>query len=67
MDLSALLSRLQFAFAGLAAWPTTIEALHLIAEPRARRIVFEFGTNWSERSRVRGKPGDRAQPLTQAL
>src|SRR5580700_1025511 len=90
MDLSALLlSRLQFAFTvsfhiifpsftiGLAAWLTTIEALHLATGRPAYRIVFEFwlkifgiafgmgvvsgivlafefGTNWSELSRVSG-------------
>ena len=55
MDLSALLlSRLQFAFTvsfhivfpsftiGLAAWLTTIEALHLATGRPAYRIVFEF-------------------------
>jgi cytochrome d ubiquinol oxidase subunit I len=90
MNLSALLlSRLQFAFTvsfhivfpsftiGLAAWLTTIEALHLATGRPAYRIVFEFwlkifgiafglgvvsgivmafefGTNWSELSRVSG-------------
>src|SRR6202047_669894 len=90
MELSALLlSRLQFAFTvsfhiifpsftiGLAAWLTTIEALHLATGRPAYRIVFEFwlkifgiafglgvvsgivmafefGTNWSELSRVSG-------------
>ena len=90
MDFSALLlSRLQFAFTvsfhiifpsftiGLAAWLTTIEALHLATGRPAYRIVFEFwlkifgiafglgvvsgivmafefGTNWSELSRVSG-------------
>ena len=55
MELSALLlSRLQFAFTvsfhiifpsftiGLAAWLTTIEALHLATGRPAYRIVFEF-------------------------
>ena len=55
MDASALLlSRLQFAFTvsfhiifpsftiGLAAWLTTIEALHLATGRPAYRIVFEF-------------------------
>ena len=90
MDLSALLlSRLQFAFTvsfhiifpsftiGLAAWLTTIEALHLATGRPVYRIIFEFwlkifgvafglgvvsgivmafefGTNWSELSRVSG-------------
>ena len=90
MELSALLlSRLQFAFTvsfhiifpsftiGLAAWLTTIEALHLATGRPAYRIVFEFwlkifgiafglgvvsgivmafefGTNWSELSRISG-------------
>jgi cytochrome bd ubiquinol oxidase subunit I len=90
MDFSALLlSRLQFAFTvsfhivfpsftiGLAAWLTTIEALHLATGRPAYRIVFEFwlkifgvafglgvvsgivmafefGTNWSELSRISG-------------
>src|ERR1700730_14299359 len=90
MELTALLlSRLQFAFTvsfhivfpsftiGLAAWLTTIEALHLVTGRPAYRIVFdfwlkifgvafglgvvsgivmafEFGTNWSELSRVSG-------------
>ena len=90
MELSALLlSRLQFAFTvsfhiifpsftiGLAAWLTTIEALHLATGRPAYRIVFEFwlkifgiafglgvvsgivmafefGTNWSELSRLSG-------------
>ena len=90
MDLSTLLlSRLQFAFTvsfhivfpsftiGLAAWLTTIEALHLATGRPAYRIVFEFwlkifgiafglgvvsgivmafqfGTNWSELSRLSG-------------
>jgi cytochrome d ubiquinol oxidase subunit I len=55
MEMSALLlSRLQFAFTvsfhiifpsftiGLAAWLTTIEALHLITGRPVYRIVFEF-------------------------
>ena len=55
MDLSALLlSRLQFAFTvsfhiifpsftiGLAAWLTTIEALHLATGRPVYRIIFEF-------------------------
>src|SRR5271168_3309060 len=55
MDLTALmLSRLQFAFTvsfhiifpsftiGLAAWLTTIEALHLATGRPAYRIIFEF-------------------------
>jgi cytochrome d ubiquinol oxidase subunit I len=90
MDLSALLlSRLQFAFTvsfhiifpsftiGLAAWLTTIEALHLLTGRPVYRILFdfwlrifgvafglgvvsgivmafEFGTNWSELSRLSG-------------
>src|ERR1700756_5817473 len=90
MELSALLlSRIQFAFTvsfhiifpsftiGLAAWLTTIEALHLATKRPAYRIVFEFwlkifgvafgmgvvsgivmafefGTNWSELSKVSG-------------
>jgi cytochrome d ubiquinol oxidase subunit I len=90
VELSALLlSRLQFAFTvsfhiifpsftiGLAAWLTTIEALHLATGRPAYRIIFEFwlkifgvafglgvvsgivmafefGTNWSELSRVSG-------------
>ena len=90
MEMSALLlSRLQFAFTvsfhivfpsftiGLAAWLTTIEALHLATGRPVYRTVFEFwlkifgiafglgvvsgvvmafefGTNWSELSRVSG-------------
>src|ERR1700731_145491 len=55
MDMTALmLSRLQFAFTvsfhiifpsftiGLAAWLTTIEALHLATGRPAFRVVFEF-------------------------
>src|ERR1700678_1827513 len=90
MDFSALLlSRLQFAFTvsfhivfpsftiGLAAWLTTIEALHLATGRLTYRVLFEFwlkifgvafglgvvsgivmafqfGTNWSELSRLSG-------------
>src|SRR5215510_1709330 len=90
MELSALLlSRVQFAFTvsfhiifpsfsiGVAAWLTTLEALHLwTGHPAYRRVfefwlkifgvafglgvvsgivmAFEFGTNWSELSRMSG-------------
>src|SRR6516164_9662888 len=67
MDLTALLlSRLQFAFTvsfhiifpsftiGLAAWLTVLESLHLATGRPTYRVLFEFGTNWSELSRMSG-------------